>query len=646
MSGEHPIFQAVLNGQYGLGLDLYRNLGQPSPADDRWAGYCLYLSGQLLEAKDLLVRARGRGCAEAGLELITVLRGLGDVNGARAILADLPTGGFSPTERAYALRESAALHLADGQLRAARAELERAWTLLGAPDGATDALRIQTAQLLGYTYHRLGRTVPATHYLDLALDPAQGGGQGMKRAYPLLTRAQVHLYSGRYGRCQQDLYEVEGLLIAVPAATATFRYVSGLLARAQGQWSTAQAQFQGAATSAKATGDESTEFLAELGLASILTVQNDLQGAETCLRRAASLVQTEWEQAMLNLREGAWLHRRGQAGAAVSLQRAAQSFVSLGLPREAAWAELHLAAHHLDRSESATLAALCRVGQNRDALDSGAPLLPELRLLPGLTAQLGRYSARPEVAQLLTDRREVLGDAPLRLRLVTLGDMRLEVDGAELRLGMRRTPEVLAFLLLRGQASRSEMLSALWADEEPTRARNYFHQVVHALKETLPYLRIEYRRKTRQYTLVCEGPLLEWDAADIKRLLSSPDENERQRAILEYSGFFLPEVESEWAREERDALTFSVIGVGLKLMSQWSAAGEYQKCISLARRLLDVDPCDESLAEYFVLATYELEGRVAAQRALVEVGVRAERELSTPPDWLARLTGQIQPVLN
>ena len=93
-------------------------------------------------------------------------------------------------------------------------------------------------------------------------------------------------------------------------------------------------------------------------------------------------------------------------------------------------------------------------------------------------------------------------------------------------------------------------------------------------------------------------------------------------------------------------MTFSVIGIGLRLMAQWSAAGEYQKCLSLSRRLLEVDPCDESLAEYFVLATFELEGRVAAQRALVDVGTRAERELNESPDWLTRLSGQLQPALN
>lgn len=646
MSTVHPIFQAVLAGQYERGLDLYAALASPDPVDDRWAGYCLFLAGRLLDAKELLLRSRSRGCAQAGLELLSVLRGLGDVESATLVLAALPTASFSPTERAYAHREEAVLHLAAGQLPAARASLELAWSLLGTQDAPSSGLRLQTAQLLGLIYHRLGRSTPASHYLNLALDEPRGGAVGAKRLRPLLTRAEVYLYDGQYDLSQADLDEAGTLLWSGPGASASHAYLLGLLARAQGRWTEARHQFQTAAEQASAGADTSIELMAFLGQSSIATVEGRLQDAGHHVRRASRLVQTPWEQAMCDLREGYWLARSGRPNAEAVLQRAGQAFRTMNLPRETAWAELHLAGLHADRSEAAALAAVHRAAEQRAELNSGASLLPELRLLPDLTALLGRSGDDPEVALLMADRRAALGDAPLHLRLVTLGATRLEADGTEVRLGMRRTTEVLAYLLLYGQVTRDELLAALWPDEDPTRARNYFHQVVHALKDAVPSLRIEYLRATRRYTLTCEGPLLEWDATRIKSALSSQDENERQRAVLEYSGPFLPDAETDWAREERDALTFSVIGVGLKLMAQWSASGDYQKCAALARRLLDVDPCDESLAEYFVLATFELEGRIAAQRALLEVAGRAERELNTSPDWLSRLAVQLQPSLN
>ena len=60
----------------------------------------------------------------------------------------------------------------------------------------------------------------------------------------------------------------------------------------------------------------------------------------------------------------------------------------------------------------------------------------------------------PGAAQLLLERQTVLGHEPLEVRVVTLGQTRIEVDGQVLRLGLRRALEVVAFLLCRGAAKR------------------------------------------------------------------------------------------------------------------------------------------------------------------------------------------------
>lgn len=634
MTARHPVFQAVLDGKYEHGLDLFRRIARPDGTDLRWAGYCLFALGRLLDAKDTLLRARGAGCSAATLELATVLRYLGDADGARRELEALPLTAVSGADRVYALRERAALHLFDGHARDALPLLEEAWrdvVTLG-EDGRT--LEAHTAQLLGYTYGLMGRAAYAVHYLDVALSELAG----VKRLHTLHSRAQALLYDGRYAAARADLSEAASLLGHAPGANAYHAYLQGLLERASGRFEDARRAFSDAAGVARETGETSTEFLGELGLASVLHALGERAAARPHLLRAGPLARNAWQRALLDVREGAWQRDVDPGRAATLLTRARDAFDALGLDREVGWAELHLAETHAvsghgDEADEALRRAL----ERRHVLGSGAPFLPELRLLPRVAERLAALADEPDVAVLLADRRAAFSDVPLHVRLVTLGGARLLVDEQDVRLGMRRTLELLAFLVARGPASRDAILGSLWPDDDPKRAANYFHQAVHALKETVPTLRVSFDKASRTYHLVCEGPLFSWDAGDVKRALSGDDDDGRARAVEAYGGPFLPDVEADWAREERDELAFSVIGTGLQLMARWSAQGDFEKCRALARRLLDVDPTDAALAEYLVVATLELEGTLAAQRTLLEVGARAERELGCTPDWVDRL---------
>jgi len=632
----HPIFQAILEGRYGDGLTLHASLTAPTGTDDRWAGYCLYALGQLLPAKDLLLRAQAAGCHAAGLELALVLRYLGDPETARQVVEAIPLETLEPLDRAYALRERASASLFEGDLAPARQTLEMAWRLLMTLGPESQTLRLSVAQLLGYTYAVLGREAPALHYLQVSLS-----AQGAKRLHALHTRAQVFIYSGQYHQAQQDLTEAAAFLDAEPIGRAYHAYLTGLLARVRGQWTQALVVLEQAASLARQSGETSTEGLAELNQAAILTVRGDLGAAHGHLQRAGTLTVNPWMQALTHLRRGAWQVANGDPQASARLQQAREAFAHLGLLRETAWADLHLAAASLGQDTSQVRRALERAVEGRHALGNGAALLPELRLLPALTAALLTYRDDPVLRVLLADRQKVEAE-PLIVELITLGGARLLADGQELRVGMRRTSELLAFLLCRGPATREGVLAALWPDDDPRRAANYFHQARHELTQHVPYLRVQHEPRTGSYQVVCEGPTLIWDVEVIQRGLNAGQEDGVLRAIQAYGGPFLPGAESEWVREERDLLEWNLIKSGLELMSRWSAAGEYVKCASLARRLLDISPCDEALVEYLVEATVQLEGRAAAQRTLTEVAARAERELSHLPDWSGRLALQLQ----
>lgn len=131
----------------------------------------------------------------------------------------------------------------------------------------------------------------------------------------------------------------------------------------------------------------------------------------------------------------------------------------------------------------------------------------------------------------------------------------------------------------------------------------------------------------------CEGPVFHWDAQATQRSLRDGDDDAKTQAIHEYGGPFPPQAATEWVCEERDRLEWDVIRTGLELMGCWSEAGEYGKCAVLARRLLDIAPCDEARVQYLVLATVQLEALARAQRELQVLPAWSSRLASEPERW-------------
>lgn len=632
----HLIFQAIVQADYAGGWQTYLELDRPGAEDRRWGGYCLFALGQLLPAKDLLMQAKAEGCAAAGIELAVTLRYLGDLGAAHLELDAVVKSGLPALDQAAALRERGALHLYEGRAASAQIALEAAWRAVSSLGHAGHPFLAPTAQLLGYTYALLGREAPAVHYLNLALKAVAG----VRRVHPLHSRAQIHLQMGRYDQATSDLKEASAHLPSLHSAAAHQAYLEGVLACAQGHWASATAFLSQAREQAQTSGETGTEFLAELGLVSVLTVQADYDAALAHLLRAQQLGGNVWEQALFELRSGSWSAAQGQA-AQTQLEAARDTFTKLDLPREMAWAELHLAACALPARPAEALAALRRAVNHRHRLGSGAPLLPELRLLPNLVQFMSMHPHEPPIKTLLGDRRETGISEPLHIRLVTFGRAHLLADGQEVPLRLKRMLELLTFLLLRGPVSRDTIVLNLWPDDDPRRAVNYFHQANHLLKLAAPALRLVFDKETATYTLRSEGPVLSSDIGDIKRLLSADDENLQLRALGLYTGPFLPQVGAQWAREEGDAVEWSMVNTALGLMARWSREGRYDKCRSLSRRLVEVFPCDESLVEYLVEATLHLDGSAAAQRTLLEAGGRAELLLSQTPDWITRLNTRI-----
>ncbi|MER3553725.1 MAG: hypothetical protein C4331_05090 [Meiothermus sp.] len=632
------VLEKFFEGDFEGGWSCYQALRNPSFEDDRIAALCLLNLQQVQQAKNLLLKARAKGCETAAIELATTYRILGQEDLGKESLGRIEIQTLSGLDKVMALREWGAIHLGDGNLAAASEALERAWEA-AYETPFTPKILASIGQLLGWVYSERGRDRQATDYLDTALQSANPA----KSVYIRTTRALCLSYLGRFEEAHCDLEAAKTSHDRVPLAIPFFHYVWAELERARGSNEQALDLLQKSVEAARRAQDTETECYAELNLCALETAEGKLEVAQAHLARAKNLIVNEKAQSYYWLRQGALHSRAGKAEAGMWLERATQTFERLGLDREAAWGWLHLAEWNL-RSGQSPLAteALSKAAQARYAIGSGFPLLIELRYLPRLAAHL---SGLPEDAYgriLYEDLQQIPGQTPVWVEVRTLGQSQIVANGKRVRLDMRRSVEVLSYLLAHPGSSLEQILLMLFPDESPDSARNYFHQVRYDLARAVSGMSVPFSNASKTYSVSGGGLELTWDVAELRQALRQGGEAGIAKALDIYQGPFLPNSDSEWANNERQDIAWSVIRAGLETIEGWFAKGQYEKCLSLAGRLLEIEPYDEALNEYLVRATKALQGEAAARRTVARLVHRFENELGDLPPALDELRREFQ----
>lgn len=631
----NPILSRIVEGRYLAGLAVYEALAEASPDDDQLAGVCLFNLDDFQRAKNVLLSARARGCHAAGIELATVYRHLGLVDLGHDALAGVDLDRLSSFDRVLALREWGAQFYTSGNVIGATDVLERAWALAHeAPLGWFVLPAIGHA--LGVAYGDRGLDGRAVAYLTEALETANPA-----RAVQLhAARALCLTYVGDFGAADRDLAEAVRDQGLVPVVAPYLTYVGGVLRTVRGRLGAADALFAEASALARSAQEPETECFAELGRCAIATSLGSTERASGFLERARGLAVNEKGHALVQLREGALMVQRGQPAGVAVLEAAAASFGRIGLLREQAWAWLHIAAAHLafDRHDDAVI-ALSRATDLRHALAGGGSLVVELRMLPGVAALLAGLGEHAYAHALHRDLERATDAAPVTLRLRTLGASELLVDGRRVRLDLRRSLEVLSYVLTHPDTNLEQVLLDLFPETDAAHGRSYFHQVRYELARAVRGLSIPFDPVTRTYRVRLAGLVLEADVVDLERALATGGEHGLADALRLYRGPFLPNAEGDWARSERDDLAAALVRAGRSVMRAWVAEGDHGRRRDLAARLLEIDPFDEPSIADLVDATRASEGEAAAHDLLDQLTRRFERELGTVPPTLVRLRG-------
>jgi tetratricopeptide (TPR) repeat protein len=625
----HGILEHLLTGDEVGAWSLYQCIDAPSAQEDRWAGWALINLERHLEAQDLLTRSVQRGCIEARIELATVERLLGDFQAAHQTLNGLHDFKFREAfDKVLFWREMGATHLELGQSESALVALQNSWDIV---QGATDLqpLRAAAGQALGVLFLSQRQYRKATHYFSAGLE---GIGALNRELRIRWQRARCQIYLGAFSDAKIDLDYIEQHIAAHPALKGQLAYHQGLLFRATEAWADSEEHFLSAAKLSRAAEEPELAFYAEINAATVQIMQHKLEQARILLVRAKSIARSPRDHATWNWRQGYYLLHSKPLEAMPVLEFAAIAFGGMNLPREtlACWLNHAEAARRAGLIDQAKQSLQTAVDLTSTADDAFAAI--ELALLPELKVWL--TDLEPVWQNILLP--AIMDSSVQMLELVTLGKSELRVNGKAVGLRMARTVEILAFLLKKPNRTKSEILVGLFPDTDPQQAINYFHKAKQLLSEAVPCLTIAFDARRKVYNVKCQFQL-QSDFLSFQHLLSGHRHNEVLDILNTYTGAFLPEANSQWASEEREALAWNAVKIGLETLQQWFEAGEDQKCLSLATRLLDIEPYNPALSEYLVTVTLRLEGEVAAKRELQRLNQKFLVELGDVPLELRRL---------
>lgn len=628
----HQFRQAVRAGEYHKGAQLFGALSDPAAQDYRLAGVCHLQLGDLLEARRCLLRAVGLGDQAAHIDLATCLRFEGEFEAARHSLAGIDPGQCSPQDAALALREAAILEQQFGNVERAAALLDQAW---GHAVGASVPTQAAVAQSIALVAAHQGNDVKAAKYLRFA----EGHAEPERQVYVTLARATSATFLGAFGEARRYLEDVQQRVSECPLLEARLPYGWGLWFRASGQEQEAREAFEQAAGLAREWQQPEIEFYALMALSALGTEAGDRALQRRSLARGAALAGTPKARAYLDWRQGSALVSLGERAGLGQLERARDTFLSAGCTREVVWVLLHLVEAQL--AFGLPVAARKTLGQAADAhvkLGAQQHLAAELRGLNRTRVLLDSLGGSEYERVLCTSCPQASEVA--EVRLVTLGQPGILVNDQRVRLQMRKTVEVLAYLLRHGPSSLSAIQADVFDGVTPARSKNYFHQVRLELRRLVPGLTVPYDPARKVYWVECEGLRLTWDWQQLRQTCSEGGPDALLRVNVRVRQF-LDNVESEWVELERESMSRWIVRLGLEIMDHWYNSGDYAKCVQLAERLIEVEPLDEGLHSFLIRATAEVSGMNAARAVCTDSRVRFIREVGQVPAALERIEQQL-----
>ena len=402
------------------------------------------------------------------------------------------------------------------------------------------------------------------------------------------------------------------------------------------------------------------ELVATTG-SQIYRVQLQLREAKMCLRlhhdpeaahRAVDEAEATGASRHAFTRELAWLWRglafllrHRDAEARDVLQRCVQSMRHgdrmLEIPTAACYlAEAHWRLGEEDASDEAAALAIS-VAEERGSVHLLLTALSDVPAVAvrGADTEPSRLSRWRELTASLANGRRITaaGSIP-RLVLEDLGEPVLRVDGETVTPRLRKSVELLAYLLAAPGhvAGRQELLDALFDSRNVAAGRSYLRQALYRLREVLPD---DLSPALRGDRFCMPGPeLVRSSTAEVLAAFAQADHEDEEARLDTLTaalarterGTYLSGLSGDWVEARRAELDEQILRARLDLAKVAFRLGRYREAMASVDTVLRVDPYREQ-AWLLRLTLAQASGNDDHVLALYQRYMATMQELSVPP---------------
>jgi DNA-binding SARP family transcriptional activator len=213
------------------------------------------------------------------------------------------------------------------------------------------------------------------------------------------------------------------------------------------------------------------------------------------------------------------------------------------------------------------------------------------------------------------------GESRTALSVRMLGSLGVTLNGTAVDTeSSRRTRQLLAYLLLHRRVAvpRDVLMDTFWPTASPEAARNNLHVALSGVRQALRAASTVSLLQRRHDTYRLGADLFWVDVEEFEQHYAEGRRADRAGDIAAaarcysaadrlYEGDLLAEDPYlDWASQQREALRLEFLNVQRRLVELYSAAGDHDSAVMVARRALVIDPYDEALHRQLMLAFHDL----------------------------------------
>ncbi|MCR8844289.1 response regulator [Paenibacillus sp. SC116] len=214
--------------------------------------------------------------------------------------------------------------------------------------------------------------------------------------------------------------------------------------------------------------------------------------------------------------------------------------------------------------------------------------------------------------------------------IYSLGQLQIQSPAGLVKWRTLKVEELFAYLLYKSAVSLDQIITDVFPNSDPDKAKQYVHTCVYQLrralaeKELQEHIHVSFR--DRMYRLLLTDVWHDRDELlNLQTQQSSVEELEDKLAL--YRGDWCEGLDNLWMSVHREELRERFLWLMQDMINHMKKQGDYRKAIPCVRKLLSLEPWNEDYAMQMVQIYVDSGEKAKAKGFILEFKEQFEREL-------------------